>query len=109
MPGDSDLDSYSLSDTLAKALSLQIKGVKASFDDNCHDIASGIQRSIRAREEEKVSHAEASHSDEVLQDRARGGERARRGCHTLLSEVHGKTGHTGSAVEMTVWDHSDNG
>jgi len=35
-----------VSDTLVKALSLQIRGTKASFDDNCFDMAPGIERSI---------------------------------------------------------------
>jgi len=35
-----------VSDTLVKALSLRIKGAKATFDDNCFDMISGIQRTI---------------------------------------------------------------
>jgi len=35
-----------VSDTLVKALSLQIKGAKASFGDNCFDMIPGIERTI---------------------------------------------------------------
>jgi hypothetical protein len=35
-----------VSDTLVKALSLQINGAEASFDDNCFDMAPGTERNI---------------------------------------------------------------
>jgi len=37
-----------VSDTLVKALNLQIRGAKATFSDNCFDMAPGSERSIVA-------------------------------------------------------------
>jgi beta-mannosidase len=47
-----------VSDTLVKALSLQIRGTKASFDDNCFDMAPGIERSIEATSEKPLKLSE---------------------------------------------------
>ena len=47
-----------VSHTLVKALSLQIKGAKASFDDNCFDMIPGIERNIEVMLERPLKPSE---------------------------------------------------